>query len=69
MKQRLRYTIHDTYDNLPHNPNQLKELLTFLGNELASTRNEGPTDFQLKTKFSRLQQDHHVRSVSYRGAI
>jgi hypothetical protein len=50
IKQRFdtRYTIHDTYDNLPHNHNPLKELLTFLANELAATCNEIPTDLQLK---------------------
>jgi hypothetical protein len=35
MKQKI--AISDTYDNLPHGPNQLKELLTFLANELAAT--------------------------------
>ncbi|MEY2195873.1 hypothetical protein AB7942_24530 [Neobacillus sp. BF23-41] len=31
-------TISDTYENLPHDPNQLKEVLKFLVNELAATR-------------------------------
>jgi predicted nucleic acid-binding Zn-ribbon protein/biotin operon repressor len=60
--------ISDTYDNLPHDPNQLKEFLTFLANELAATRemNVQLTNgiSQLKTTVSRLQQDHHVISSS-----
>ncbi|MFC0561327.1 hypothetical protein [Halalkalibacter alkalisediminis] len=58
--------IPDTYDNLPHDPNQLKEILMFLSNELAATRemNAQLTNSmsQLKTTVSRLQQDHHVIS-------
>jgi chromosome segregation ATPase len=61
--------IPDTYeDNLPQDPNQLKEVLMFLVNELAATRemNAQLTNdmSQLKTKVSRLQQDHHVISSS-----
>jgi hypothetical protein len=60
--------ISDTYDNLPHDPNQLKEFLTFLANELAATRemNVQLTNgiSELKTTVSRLQQDHHVISSS-----
>ncbi|WNF37425.1 hypothetical protein RJD24_02880 [Bacillaceae bacterium IKA-2] len=58
--------IPDTYDNLPHDPNQLKETLMFLANEFAATREmniqltEGIS--QLKTTVSRLQQDHHAIS-------
>ncbi|MBO1515322.1 winged helix-turn-helix domain-containing protein [Metabacillus bambusae] len=60
--------IPNTYDNLPQDPNQLKEFLTFLANELAATRemNVQLTNgiSQLKTTVSRLQQDHHVISSS-----
>ncbi|WP_338787854.1 hypothetical protein [Metabacillus sp. FJAT-53654] len=60
--------ISDTYDNLPQDPNQLKEFLTFLSNELAATRemNVQLTNgiSELKTTVSRLQQDHHVISSS-----
>ncbi|MCM3569929.1 hypothetical protein [Neobacillus mesonae] len=56
----------DTYENLPHDPNQLKEFLKFLVNELAVTRemNDRLTNdmAHLKTTVSRLQQDHHVIS-------
>ncbi|MDM5450896.1 hypothetical protein [Peribacillus simplex] len=60
--------IPDTYENLPHDPNQLKEVLRFLVNELAATREMNvqlTSDMsELKTKVSRLQQDHHVISSS-----
>jgi len=60
--------IPDTYENLPHDPNQLKEVLTFLVNELAAAREMNvqlTNDMsQLKTTVSRLQQDHHVISSS-----
>ena len=60
--------IPDTYHNLPNDPNQLKEFLTFLVNELAATREMNvqlTNDMsQLKTTVSRLQQDHHVISSS-----
>ncbi|MDM5356795.1 hypothetical protein [Peribacillus sp. ACCC06369] len=60
--------IPDTYENLPHDPNQLNEVLMFLVNELAATREMNvqlTNDMsQLKTKVSRLQQDHHVISSS-----
>ncbi|MGG0250551.1 hypothetical protein COF64_14685 [Bacillus sp. AFS043905] len=60
--------IPDTYENSPHDPNQLNEVLMFLVNELAATRemNAQLTNdmSQLKTKVSRLQQDHHVISSS-----
>ncbi|PLT31467.1 hypothetical protein [Peribacillus deserti] len=59
---------NDTYENLPHDPNQLKEILMFLVNELAATREMNvqlTNDMsQLKTKISQLQQDHHVISSS-----
>ncbi|MFD6440113.1 hypothetical protein ACFWDG_09935 [Peribacillus sp. NPDC060186] len=59
----------DTYEeNLPQDPNQLKEVLMFLVNELAATREMNvqlTNDMsELKTKVSRLQQDHHVISSS-----
>lgn len=58
----------DTYENLPQDPNQLKEVLMFLVNELAATREMNvqlTNDMsQLKTKVSQLQQDHHVISSS-----
>ncbi|WP_227937193.1 hypothetical protein [Alkalihalobacillus deserti] len=58
--------IPDTYDNLPRDPNQLKEILMFLSNELAATRemNAQLTNSmsQLKITVARLQQDHHVIS-------
>lgn len=60
--------IPDTYENSPHDPNQLNEVLKFLVNELAATREMNvqlTNDMsQLKTKVSRLQQDHHVISSS-----
>ncbi|MBO0962090.1 hypothetical protein J1P26_20495 [Neobacillus sp. MM2021_6] len=60
--------VPDIYENLPQDPNQLKEVLKFLVNELAATRemNVQLTDdmSQLKTSVSRLQQDHHVISSS-----
>ena len=60
--------ISDTYENLPHDPNQLKEVLKVLVNELAATREMNvqlTNDMsQLKTTVSRLQQDHHVISSS-----
>ncbi|MCL6574286.1 MAG: hypothetical protein K6T88_21850 [Bacillus sp. (in: Bacteria)] len=61
-------SIPDTYENLPHDPNQLKEVLMVLVNELAATRDMNvqlTNDMsQLKTTVSRLQQDHHVISAS-----
>jgi hypothetical protein len=60
--------IPDTYENSPHDPNQLNEVLMFLVNELAATREMNvqlTNDMsELKTKVSRLQQDHHVISSS-----
>jgi chromosome segregation ATPase len=61
-----KIALPDTYENLPQDPNQLKEVLMFLVNELAATREMNlqlTTDMsQLKTTVSRLQQDHHVIS-------
>jgi DNA-binding transcriptional regulator YhcF (GntR family) len=60
--------LSDTYENLPQDPNQLKEVLMFLVKELAATRemNVQLTNdmLQLKTTVSQLQQDHHVISSS-----
>ena len=64
----IEIAITDTYENLPYDPNQLKEFFTFLVNELAATREMNvqlKSDMsELKTKVSRLQQDHHVISSS-----
>jgi NADH dehydrogenase/NADH:ubiquinone oxidoreductase subunit G len=62
----IEIALTDTYENLPHDPNQLKEFFMFLVNELAATREmnvqlKNDTS-ELKTKVSRLQQDHHVIS-------
>ncbi|UCZ52150.1 hypothetical protein LGQ02_15030 [Bacillus shivajii] len=58
----------DTNENLPDDPNDLKEVFMFLANELAATRekNDQLTNSvsQLKTTVSRLQQDHHDISAS-----
>ncbi len=58
--------ISDTYENVPHDPNQLKEVLMYVVNELAATREMNvqlTNDMsQLKTTVSRLQQDHHAIS-------
>ncbi|MED2974762.1 hypothetical protein P4361_21310 [Fictibacillus sp. B-59209] len=58
--------ISDTYETLPHDPNQLKEALMILFKELAATREMNvqlTNDMsQLKTTVSRLQQDHHIIS-------
>ncbi|MCK6255328.1 hypothetical protein LCY76_01625 [Fictibacillus sp. KIGAM418] len=58
--------ISDTYETLPHDPNQLKEALMILFKELAATREMNgqlTNDMsQLKTIVSRLQQDHHIIS-------
>ncbi|WP_408009117.1 hypothetical protein ACJROX_02010 [Pseudalkalibacillus sp. A8] len=56
----------DTYENVPYDPNQLKEVLKYVVNELAATREMNvqlTNDMsQLKTTVSRLQQDHHAIS-------
>ncbi|WP_010285487.1 hypothetical protein [Bacillus timonensis] len=61
-----KIALTNTYENLPQDPNQLKEVLMFLANELAATRemNVQLTNdmVELKTKVSRLQQDHHIIS-------
>jgi DNA-binding transcriptional regulator YhcF (GntR family) len=60
--------LNDTYENLPQDPNQLKEVLLFVVNELAAAREMNlqlKSDMaQLKTNVSQLQQDHHVISSS-----
>ncbi|SES16164.1 hypothetical protein [Salipaludibacillus aurantiacus] len=54
------------YDELPQDPNQLKEILTVLAGEFAAARETNMqlrNDMdQLKTTVARLQQDHHVIS-------
>ncbi|WLD93699.1 hypothetical protein [Alkalihalobacillus sp. AL-G] len=58
----------DTYENVPHDPNQLKDALKYVVQELAATREMNvqlTNDMsQLKTTVSRLQQDHHAISSS-----
>ncbi|WP_175989802.1 hypothetical protein [Bacillus sp. Marseille-Q1617] len=53
----------DTYNHLPQDPNQLKEILSYLANELAASREMNLQVVnemnQLKTQVSRLKQDHH----------
>ncbi|MGR3766374.1 hypothetical protein [Rossellomorea sp. NS-SX7] len=53
----------DTYHQLPQDPNQLKEILSYLANELAASREMNVQVVnemnQLKTQVSRLKQDHH----------
>ncbi|ODG92185.1 MULTISPECIES: hypothetical protein [Bacillaceae] len=60
--------ISDTYENLPHDPNQLNEFLRFLVSELAAAREMNvqlKNDMtELKTAVSRLQQDHHDISAN-----
>jgi len=55
--------VNDTHDNLPQDPNQLREILAYLANELAATREINVqliSDMaDLKTTVSRLKQDHH----------
>jgi DNA anti-recombination protein RmuC len=61
-------SLSDTYENVPQDPNQIKEVLTFLANELAATRemNAQLTNdvSELKTTVHRLRQEHHVISSS-----
>jgi DNA-binding transcriptional regulator YhcF (GntR family) len=56
--------IPDIYENLPQDPNQIKDVLMMLANELAAAREMNvqlTNDMsQLKISVSRLQQDHHV---------
>jgi DNA-binding transcriptional regulator YhcF (GntR family) len=62
----------DTYDNVPQDPNQLKEILLYLSKELAATRemNVELTNgmSELKTTVARLQQDHHYRKFSSKNS-
>ncbi|MCM3694452.1 hypothetical protein [Neobacillus niacini] len=56
-------SVPDTYDNLPQDPNHLKEILSYLANELAAAREMNVQVISdmadLKTTVSRLKQDHH----------
>jgi len=60
--------VQEIFGNLPQDPNQLKEVLMFVVNELAAAREMNvqlTNDMSgLKTSVSRLQQDHHVISSS-----
>jgi DNA-binding transcriptional regulator YhcF (GntR family) len=60
--------LSNTYDSLPQDPSQLKELLLFVANELAAAREMNmqlKNDMaQMKTNVAQLQQDHHVISSS-----
>ncbi|WP_226679435.1 hypothetical protein [Mesobacillus jeotgali] len=61
--------INDAYgSNLPQDPDQLKEVLLFVVNELAAAREMNmqlKNDMaQMKTSVAQLQQDHHVISSS-----
>jgi DNA-binding transcriptional regulator YhcF (GntR family)/outer membrane murein-binding lipoprotein Lpp len=77
-KERLKETnqtdvaLPDTYENLPQDPNQLREVLMLLANELAATRemNAQLTNdmSELKVTVSRLQQDHHAISANVGNA-
>ncbi|WP_349409273.1 hypothetical protein [Pseudalkalibacillus sp. SCS-8] len=62
----------DTYENLPFDPNQLKEVLRAVVNELAATREMNvqlKNDMsQLRSTVSQLQQDHHAISSSIGNA-
>jgi chromosome segregation ATPase len=56
--------VADTYDdNLPQDPNHLKEILSYLASELAATREMNVQVLNdmadLKATVSRLKQDHH----------
>lgn len=63
-----RIAISDQYGNSPYDPKQIKEVLMFLANELAATRemNAQLTNdmSQLKSTVNRLQQEHHVISAT-----
>jgi chromosome segregation ATPase len=56
-------SVPDTYDNLPQDPNHLKEIFSYLASELAATREMNVQVIndmaELKTTVSRLKQDHH----------
>jgi chromosome segregation ATPase len=55
--------VADTYDNLPQDPNHIKEILAYLASELVATREMNVQVInditELKTTVSRLKQDHH----------
>ncbi len=65
-------SLPDTYEHLPQDPNQLKEVLMVLANELAAAREMNvqlTNDMShLKLTVSRLQQDHHVISSTVGNA-
>ncbi|TLS35011.1 hypothetical protein [Pseudalkalibacillus caeni] len=65
---RTNIAVPDTYDNLPQDLSQMKEILKLLANELAATREMNAqltSDMsKLKTTVSRLQHDHHGLSSS-----
>ncbi|WP_404330397.1 hypothetical protein [Mesobacillus maritimus] len=68
----IEVAVPDTYDNMLQDPNQLKEMFTFLANELAATREMNvqlTNDMsQLKVTVSRLQQDHHDLGANIRNS-
>lgn len=68
----IEVAVPDTFETLPSDPNQLKEMLSFLANELAATREMNvqiSNDLtQLKTTVSRLQQDHHDLGANIRNS-
>ncbi|MCM3586954.1 hypothetical protein M3182_14540 [Mesobacillus maritimus] len=72
----IEVAVPDTYSNnnsnLPQDPNQLKEMFSFLANELAATREinvQLTNDMaHLKTTVSRLQQDHHDLGAHIRNS-
>ncbi|KZE67346.1 hypothetical protein AWM68_19705 [Fictibacillus phosphorivorans] len=65
-------SLPDTYESLPQDPNQLREVLMVLANELAATREMNlqlTSDMsELKVTVSRLQQDHHAISANVGNA-
>lgn len=77
-QERLKETIKtdvslpDTYESLPQDPNQLREVLMVLANELAAAREMNlqlTNDMsELKVTVSRLQQDHHAISANVGNA-
>jgi len=68
----IEVPVPDTYDKMLQDPNQLKEMFTFLANELAATREMNvqlSNDMsQLKVTVSRLQQDHHDLGANIRNS-
>ncbi|MBY0097351.1 hypothetical protein [Mesobacillus maritimus] len=68
----IEVAVPDTYNNMLQDPNQLKEMFSFLANELAATREMNvqlTNDMsQLKVTVSRLQQDHHDLGANIRNS-